>query len=230
MIYLFSHASFACHTCLCSGNFCGGVTVLLALIKRDHCPDCRLITVDPTLQAQQAQYKQLQCGARHTLDVLGLSSLVEVREHFGQDVPLDGPIGFAYFDDGKIREAMAPQMALVEPYLMDGALLGFDDYAQEHAVKGPASHRKIIDHKELMRELVSSGDYVKISGGELHENFGALQRTRKRGATGHRSHHALGSASPSPWAEMELALVDSASGVRVAQGRLELPEARLTQT
>ncbi|KAG8458354.1 hypothetical protein KFE25_011751 [Diacronema lutheri] len=164
-----------------SGNFCGGITLLLARLKEAFCKECPLITVDPTLQSQQVTYSRRfdSCTAAKTLAHFNVSHLVRVVVGFGADLSIDAPVGFAYFDDGKIREAMLPQIALLEPYLMDGALLGFDDYLQLHPIKGPRGNVKVADHKELMDELVSTGDYKAEERHLRHEgNYGVLARVR----------------------------------------------------
>ena len=180
-----------------SGNFCGAVTLILARLKLHFCPKCRFITVDPTVQGQQPNYKHFgHCTAKKTLDHFGLLDQVEVIETFAADLPTPGPIGFAYFDDGKIREAMAPQISFIEPYLMDGAYLAFDDYAQLHNMKGTGTEEvaavKIADHAVLMKELVSTGDYEYVARNEIRDAFGCIKRKNES----------------SDWAKVDVELVD----------------------
>ena len=198
-----------------SGNFCGAVTLTIALAKAAFCPDCPFITIDPTLQAHQtgsrdgktrgAYYRATNaCSAKKTIEHFGLSSMVDAREQFGADLSLPSPVGFAYYDDGKIREAMAPQLALIEPYLMEGAYLAFDDYAQKHTMKG-SEDRTVYDHKELMEELASTGDYTVVAANELKDNFGCLRRTTK--------------AAQDEWARLEIELVERRTHVTHARRR-----------
>ena len=199
-----------------SGNFCGAVTLLLVRLKQRFCPNCALITIDPTLQAHQARGRRGTgsyadrfgfCSARKTLAHFELTHLAEAREGFGADalLPVPLPIGFAYFDDGKIREAMAPQMALISDHIMEGAYLAYDDYTQTHWTKGPV--RKLVaDHAELMRELESSGEYETLLRVSNDANFG-LQRRLPRSE-----------GSNALWAEIALELVQKRSRVSVARG------------
>jgi hypothetical protein len=178
-----------------SGNFCGAVTVILARMKLHFCPKCRFITVDPTLQGQETKYKVYgHCTAKKTLDHFGLLDQVEVVETFAADLTPPGPIGFAYFDDGKIREAMAPQISFIEPYLMDGAYLAFDDYRQLHEMKGTegVTAVRVADHAELMKELVSTGDYEYVARNEIGDAFGCIKRKN----------------ASSDWAKVDVELVD----------------------
>jgi hypothetical protein len=191
-------------------------------LKQQYCPQCVLVTVDPTLQAHQGASGRSYgerfkfCSARKTLEYFGLSHEAETREGFGADLlqPLPLPIGFAYFDDGKIREAMAPQLALIESVLMDGAYLAYDDYAQKHHAKGPVK-TMVADHAELMRELASSGDFETLVGSES-ANYGLQRRVPRP---------KLASGIPDAWAEIELELVEKASRSTVSRAVLAVPSA-----
>ena len=210
-----------------SGNFCGGVTVLLALTVHRFCPACTFITVDPTLQAQhmvEARVDVQSCTAKKTLASLGLLDLATVVEGFGADLPVRGPIGLMYFDDGKIREANAPQFAMLEPYLMDGALVGFDDYAQIHCIKGPAGvgckendkssvKGKVNDHRAFIEELVSAGQYAQIASGEMEINFAAIKRTRGI------------ELDKATWAELQVELVNQRTNERLSAASVAIASA-----
>jgi len=156
-------------TMLESGNLCGQSTVLLAEAKRHLCPRCRFVSLDPGhfrhhhkfaghLPALRERYGanfSMQDCARLNVAGHGLSGEVEVIDAFGQEAPLTRPpIGFVFYDDGKVRVANAPQQAAFEPHLMGGAMLAFHDALDDTAPP--------CDQLEFMRELVSTQTYTHV--------------------------------------------------------------------
>lgn len=65
------------------------------------------------------------------------------------------PIGLIFYDDGKIRQANAPQQAAFEPYLMEGALLVFHDI---HEVQRPSTQKQTERSRKLLPSSCVSGE------------------------------------------------------------------------
>ena len=159
-------------TILETGNLCGHSTSFLARAKQLLCPQCKLVSLDPgnyrksrsvgrpaVLEALRKQYGtgfDMQQCARRNLEEQGLLNEVNLIDKFGQEAPLSRPpIGFIFYDDGKVRYANAPQQATFEPHIMEGAVVAFHDCLDFREV--------IVDQAEFLREMVSTGMYEHVS-------------------------------------------------------------------
>lgn len=170
------------------GNFCGFTTVFMALIKQKFCPKCTFISVDPKWQASAYARKTGnfkwpdRCDARRTIKLANLTNQVSVVLNLGLELPLpsDMPVGFIWYDDGKLRAANAPQHAAYEGRVMEGAYIGFHDWGPkppQDALSSSVKCQMIIKENSKSRgempeqcmfakELVSSGQYELVEDGE----------------------------------------------------------------
>ena len=84
-----------------SGNFCGGTTGLLALLRRELCPRCPYISLDPGAYRVK-RHATMSCH-RVALEFAGLGDQVQfVEEPSAALSALESPVGFMYVDGGKV--------------------------------------------------------------------------------------------------------------------------------
>lgn len=145
-------------TLLESGNLCGTSTCYIAAAKKIWCPDCPFISIDPGW-TRKALGEDPKCVEKNLADA-GLSDQALVLQDTGEEAPIRSPIGFVFNDDGKMRHVVSRQHALWEPYLMDGAVLGYHDYFQEtddpNMVEQPPYHRAHV------QDLLETGSFEKL--------------------------------------------------------------------
>ena len=139
-----------------SGNFCGGTTGFLALLRRELCPKCPYYSLDPG-GYRRKRHAKFTCH-RASLEFAGLSDEVTfVDEPAPALGGLDLPVGFVYTDGGKVHFCNNPLHTYLDEKMMVGGLIGFDDtwvgwpgapFAKEH-----------IGQVGLVHELVQTGDW-----------------------------------------------------------------------
>lgn len=87
-----------------SGNFCGGTTGMLALLRRELCPRCPYVSLDPGAYRVK-RHASIGCH-RAALEFAGLSDQVTfVEEPSAALGALEPPVGFMYIDGGKVLAA-----------------------------------------------------------------------------------------------------------------------------
>jgi hypothetical protein len=141
-----------------SGNFCGGVTGYFAILKRALCPSCQYLSLDPGGYRRKRHVK-FTCN-RLSLEWLGLSEHVRFVDEPSPALELEQPVGFVYYDGGKVRFCNAPLQAYLEDKSMVGALIGLDDVWQA----GAMPHAVGQHHGQIMfvHEMVQSGDWTPL--------------------------------------------------------------------
>lgn len=88
---------------------------------------------------------------------------VNLRHVHGHEAPLSQtPIGFQFHDDGKVREATAPQLAYFEPHTMSGASVVFHDFVFSEQDARSTEESRWNPHVQMARELVSTGMYEHV--------------------------------------------------------------------
>ena len=83
-----------------SGNLCGGVTMVLALLKKAICPECPFVSADPGWY-RVVLGQPLSCAAS-TLKYGGVAAEVTLVDALTASIVVEHPVGFVYLDDGKV--------------------------------------------------------------------------------------------------------------------------------
>lgn len=89
-----------------SGNFCGGTTGYFALLKRELCPSCPLLSLDPGAYRRK-RHAAFSCN-RDALDYAGLLDQVTFVEDASPVAVVEQPVGYTYMDGGKVRFCNMP--------------------------------------------------------------------------------------------------------------------------
>lgn len=178
-----------------SGNLCGAMTVLLAILKRQYCPACELHSLDP------GSYREVigqppDCAER-SLAWAGVRDEVRLYSDAGGAVELGGlPVGFIYLDDGKTRFSNEPLLALATPRMLIGGVVAFDDSWQVERLPNAVNH---LGQMNMVHELVVAGDFEPLMLPVPRNGSRADIRARSG-----RRHYALlakaASQAPSPFA------------------------------
>ena len=140
-----------------SGNFCGGTTGYLALLKRLFCPACPFLSLDPGYYRKK-RHARLSCNVQ-SLEFAGLRGEVLFVDAPSPVVDVALPVGFVYYDGGKVRFCNSPLQSYLEDRTMVGSLIGLDDVWQPwamHLAKGHAGQIMMVD------ELVQTGDWEPL--------------------------------------------------------------------
>lgn len=137
-----------------NGNLCGGITIVIAAVKKRYCPTCPFITVDPGVARPN-----FNC-TMDNLNKFGLAGQVTSINDLSATIITDFPIGFMYYDDGKDRPSNMPLVSMLEKRVMTGALIAHDDAWQGHPIDYKAG--KLLQHYGQMMtvlELIESRLY-----------------------------------------------------------------------
>lgn len=146
------------------GNLCGGVTILLAVLKRKFCPSCEYLSADPGgFRLDKGQ--PFSC-ARDSVKWAGVDDQVILFDNDAAELQLSKPLGFVYLDGGKLRYFNQPFISRFETEMMVGAVLSLDDpyqdwetlHAKHHAGQIMLSHEMVLtgDFKPLLIPQVSN--------------------------------------------------------------------------
>ena len=142
-----------------SGNLCGATTVMLALLKRHICPTCpKIVSMDPG-GYRRSQGMTMSC-ARDAIAWAGVEDDVDLRDELTATVEVELPVGFVFLDDGKIRFANDPLLALLEPKIMRGAIISMHD-----AYRSEPDSRLSVGHAgqaTFADELAKGGMFVPL--------------------------------------------------------------------
>lgn len=137
------------------GNLCGQSTVLFAALKKTFCSQCRFHSADPGF-SRITKSKNLSC-ALHSVTFAGLKDEVSFVDDTPDVISIDLPIGFIYFDGGKLRQFNLGFHSMIREKIMNGALLVFDDtYGAE-----PGHHNR-WGQIMTVDELVNTGEYRPV--------------------------------------------------------------------
>ena len=122
------------------GNYCGGATLMFALLKRIYCPTCPFFSLDPgTLRTINRKGASLADCHRKALAWAGTAQEVDLIDDFSGVVNVDMPVGFVFFDGGKFRTANDPTLTALADKMMIGSVVALDDAWQAEA-NSPAAH------------------------------------------------------------------------------------------
>jgi len=99
-----------------SGNFCGGLTGYFALLKALLCPSCPYVSLDPG-GYRKKRHTKFTCH-RASLEWIGLSEHVTFVDEPSPALSLEQPVGFIYYDGGKIRFCNSPLQTYLEDKFM----------------------------------------------------------------------------------------------------------------
>ena len=89
-----------------SGNFCGGTTGYLALLRRELCPSCPFLSLDPGAYRRK-RHAHFSCN-RDALAFAGLEDQVVFVDEPSPVAVVEQPVGFVYMDGGKVRFCNMP--------------------------------------------------------------------------------------------------------------------------
>ena len=185
-----------------SGNLCGAMTVLLAILKRELCPACELHSLDPG--SYRAVIGQPPDCAERSLAWAGVREEVRLYSDAGGAVELGGlPVGFIYLDDGKTRFTNEPLLALSTPRMLIGGVVAFDDSWQVERLPNAVGH---LGQMNMVHELVAAGDFEPLMLPAPRNGSKADVRAR----SGRRRYAELAKAvsqAPSPFATHKTAAV-----------------------
>jgi hypothetical protein len=140
-----------------NGNFCGGTTGFLALLRRELCPSCPFISLDPGAYRKR-RHARFSC-TRDALAFAGLSSQVDFVDQPAPVIEATLPVGFVYLDGGKVRFCNSPLHATLEERMLVGSLIGLDDTWQASSLPFSVEHYGQIMN---VHELVGSGDWEPL--------------------------------------------------------------------
>ena len=98
-----------------SGNFCGGTTGFFALLRRELCPGCPYLSLDPG-GYRRKRHAKFTCH-REALSFAGLLDHVTFVDDPSPVAVVEQPVGFVYMDGGKCvsREANSGPQHLAAP-------------------------------------------------------------------------------------------------------------------
>jgi len=155
-----------------SGNFCGGLTGYLALLKRTLCPSCQFVSLDPGGYRRKRHVK-FTCN-QMSLEWIGLREQVTFIDEPSPALVLEQPVGFVYYDGGKTRFCNAPLQSYLEDKYMVGALIGLDDVWQAGTLPHAHGH-----HGQIMfvHEMVQSGDWLPVVVPPIRTTPGSVRAT-----------------------------------------------------
>ena len=86
-----------------------------------------------------------------------------------QAIALEQPVGFVYYDGGKVRYCNAPLQSYLEDKMMVGCLIGLDDVWQGWQMPLTKSH---LGQIMMVHEMAQTGDWEPLlvrSGASTHD-------------------------------------------------------------
>ena len=177
-----------------SGNFCGGTTGFIALLRRELCPRCPYLSLDPGAYRRK-RHARFTCH-RASLDFAGLGDDVEFVDKPSPAIAtFEQPVGFVYVDGGKVRFCNDPLHSFLEDRMMVGSLVGLDDVWQ--GWPGAPHSVEHVGQIAMVHELMQTGDWHPLIVPPMP----------------HRHHENRSAAAGSVGAKMLGAIRDASSGV-----------------